>query len=203
MAEKSKGQKKQNIILPICLALAFGFLLGVVVTVFKLNPTIPQGTAPQANSQQAGHVDSEQDQAIHNLEAKVTANPEDSDAWVHLGHLYYDSKQPEKAIGAYTKSLELKPGDANLYTDLGVMYRRTDQPQKAIESFDKAIAIDSIHIHSRLNKGIVMLYDLNNPEAAFVAWEEVLQIDPEAKLANGDPLKSAMEQIKKDLATQK
>lgn len=203
MAEKSKGQKKQNIILPIGLALVFGFLLGVAFTVFKLNPTTPQVTPQQTNTQQAGHVDSEQDQAIHNLEAKVTANPEDADSWVHLGHLYYDSKQPEKAISAYTKSMELKPGDPNLYTDLGVMYRRTNQPQKAIESFDKAIAMDSMHIHSRLNKGIVMLYDLNDPEGAFVAWEEVLIIDSEAKLANGDPLKSAMEQIKKDLATQK
>ena len=31
----------------------------------------------------------------------------------------------------------------------------------------------------------------------------VLKIDPEATLANGDSLKTAMEQIKKDLATQK
>ena len=113
----------------------------------------------------------------------MTPHPENFENWIRLGHLYYDADQPEKAIAAYTKSLELHSGDANLLTDLGVMYRRTKQPEKAIEFFDQAIKKDPSHLPSRFNKGIVLMYDLNDPTGAIAAWDELLAIDPEAKTA--------------------
>ena len=110
---------------------------GIAFTVYKgarpesAPSTIYDGQSPSQND--------ETDQAILNLEAEVTANPENFENWIRLGHLYYDANQPEKAIAAYTKSLELHSGDANLLTDLGVMYRRAKQPEKAIEFFNQAI----------------------------------------------------------------
>ena len=105
-----------------------GFIAGVAFSVYKgkIIDTNPSMVASQSESNTGG-------QAILELEAKVAANPDDFASWIQLGHLYYDSDQPEKAIAAYTKSLELHSGDANLLTDLGVMYRRTKQPEKAIE----------------------------------------------------------------------
>ncbi len=201
MVEKSKGKKKQNILLPVCLAFVVGFVAGVAFAVFKLDSSAMPDTAHQT-TQQAPQPDPHQNDAILALEAKVTANPEDVDAWVQLGHLYYDSNLPKKAIGAYTKSLELHSGTANLYTDLGVMYRRDNQAEKAIESFDKAISMDPNHEFSRLNKGIVLLYDLDKPEEAFASWDEVLKINPDAKIATGQPLKEVLPQIKAELAKQ-
>ena len=198
MSEKSKGGRKQNGILIVSIAFICGFVAGVGFTVFKMDSSTAD--VVHQTSQQQPQADPQQAQAILNLEAKVTSNPNDGQSWLQLGHLYYDSNQPEKAIGAYTKTLELQPGDANLYTDLGVMYRRVDKPETAIEMFNKAIEIDALHEFSRLNKGIVLLYDLNDPEGAFASWEEVLKINPNAQIANGNLLKDVIPQIKADLA---
>lgn len=77
----------------------------------------------------------------------------------------------EKAISAYTKSLELHPENPDVWTDLGVMYRRSDQPVEAIKAFDKAIGIDPKHEASHLNKGIVLMHDLYDREGAIQVWE--------------------------------
>ena len=108
--------------------------------------------------------------------------------------------QPDKAIEAYTRSLALHPGDANLMTDLGVMYRNTGQKDKAIESFDKARQLDPKHEPSRLNKGIVLLFDMNDPAGAIASWEELLRINPEAKMTDGTSVREFIAQLKKELA---
>lgn len=171
-----------------------GFLAGVTFTVYKgkiigSEPSTPAAVQPQTQN----NADS---QAIRDLEAEVAAHPDNFEIWIQLGHLYYDGDQPEKAIAAYTKSLELHSGDANLLTDLGVMYRRIEQPEKAIELFDQAIKLDPNHLPSRFNKGIVLMYDLNDPKGAIATWDELLAINPEAKTGSGEPIREFVDKIK-------
>jgi tetratricopeptide (TPR) repeat protein len=78
------------------------------------------------------------------------------------------------------------------------MYRSEGQSKKAIEFFDQAIALDPTHEHSRLNKGIVLMYDLHNPDKAIAAWEELLRINPEARTASGDSVRDFIEEVKKE-----
>ncbi|MGB3223309.1 MAG: tetratricopeptide repeat protein [Desulforhopalus sp.] len=187
-------KKQQGQLVTYFMIFVFGFLSGIAFTVYK-GPS--SGVAPSTVAQgQSEPHDHETEQAIINLEADVTANPENFESWVRLGHLYYDSNQPEKAIAAYNKSLEFHSGDANLLTDLGVMYRRTKQPEKAIDLFNEAIKKDPAHLPSRFNKGIVLMYDLNDPKEALAAWEELLKINPQAKTASGQPIIEFVEKIK-------
>ena len=94
--------------------------------------------------------------------------------------------------------MELHTGDANLLTDLGVMYRSIGQPKKALEYFDRAIALDPTHQPSRLNKGIVLMYDLHSPDKAIATWEELLRIDPEARTAGGDSVRDLIKEVKNE-----
>jgi cytochrome c-type biogenesis protein CcmH/NrfG len=198
LRQEKKSNKNQ--IFTFFIIFVVGFLSGIAFTVYKGSP--PGGTAPTAASDGQTQ-NSESSLAILDMEAEVTANPENFESWIRLGHLYYDANQPEKAIAAYTKSLELHSGDANLLTDLGVMYRRTKQPEKAIELFDQAIKKDPSHLPSRFNKGIVLMYDLNDPQGAIASWEELLVIDPEAKAANGQHIHDFVDKIKAELAAKK
>ncbi len=191
-----KGQKGQ--LVTYFIIFVFGFLSGIAFTVYK-GGSLESAPSTTAEGQAQLQKD-ETSQAILNLEAAVTANPKNFETWIQLGHLYYDSDQPEKAIAAYTKSLELHSGDANLLTDLGVMYRRTNQPEKAIEYFNKAIQMDPTHLPSRFNKGIVLLHDLNDPQGAIVTWEELLKIDPQAKTGSGQPIREFVDTIKAEQA---
>ncbi len=201
MTEKSTLVKKETLIYALFIGFAIGFISGAVFAVNKLGPSTPsQQVTGAPATDTSSQLSSQQLEAIANLEAEVTANPDNVEAWTRLGHLYYDTEQPNKAIKAYTHSLELKPNNADVWTDLGVMYRRTKQPDKAIESFEKAFSIQPNHAPSRLNKGIVLLYDFDKPVAAIAAWEELLAINPEAKLNNGMDLKQAVDELKKDIA---
>ena len=196
MAEPKATIGKQTFYLTIFIVFICGFLAGVGFTVFKMDSP---GTNTSTNITQQQGASQQETQAILNLEAEVTSNPENFNAWTQLGHLYFDTDQYQKAIGAYTRSLELHSGDANLWTDLGVMYRRSGDSAKAIEAFDKAISMNSSHEPSRLNKGIVLFYDFGKADEAIASWESVLQINPKAVMANGNNLRAFIDQIKADL----
>lgn len=195
MAQKSKGKNGSNQILIIGVAFLCGFLAGVGFTVFKLDGLGAKPAVQQQAAAPANQIDPQQAEAIATLEQKVTTTPDDYKSWITLGHLYFDSNQPQKAILAYTNSLKYHEGDADLYTDLGVMYRRTGQPEKAIESFDKAISQDTLHIHSRLNKGIVLYYDIKDTNGAIASWKDALKIDPEIQLGDGSYLKDVIKTL--------
>jgi cytochrome c-type biogenesis protein CcmH/NrfG len=203
MSEKSNMVKKETLIYALLIGFVAGFIGGAIFAVYKLTPSTPQAPTqtqsqkPAANN--AEQLSNQQAEAITNLEAEVTARPENVAAWIQLGHLYYDTDQTEKAIKAYTRSLELQPDNADVLTDMGVMYRRNKQSDKAIEAFEKAYSVNPKHEPSRLNKGIVLLYDYNKPEEAIAAWEELLLVNPEAKLNNGTPLTQAIAEIRKEI----
>lgn len=191
----SDTKKQQPPYLTFIIIFILGFAGGIGFAVFKLGTG--NGNAPvPAVTQQTDDQAAQTSAAITNLEAEVTANPENFASWVQLGHLYFDTNQPEKAIAAYTTSLKYHSGDANLLTDLGVMYRLTKQPQKAIELFEKAQAMDSQHQPSRYNEGIVRLYDLNDTKGAVAAWEELLTINPDATAGDGQKMREFINQLK-------
>ncbi|MDK9708473.1 MAG: tetratricopeptide repeat protein [Desulforhopalus sp.] len=196
------GNRSQLILCSIIFVL--GFLSGVAFTVYKSNSMAPSASpTATASGEQPHQHDNEIGQAIHNIEAEVTANPDNFKAWTQLGNLYYDTDQATKAIAAYNKSLELHKGDANLLTDLGVMYRKDNQPKKALELFDKAIQEDPTHMPSRYNKGIVLYYDLSDPQGAIASWEGMLTIDPQAKTNNGMAISEIINQLKAEAAKAK
>ncbi len=107
MATEQQSVTKQTLYTTVFIVFIAGFLAGVGFTVYKMDsPTAPvsqQGAAKPAISEQ-------QNQAILNLEAEVTANPQNFNSWTQLGHLYFDTDQYQKAIAAYNKSLELHSG---------------------------------------------------------------------------------------------
>jgi len=119
------------------------------------------------------------------LETEVARNPQNTQAWIQLGHVYFDTGRHARAIDAYRKALALKPDNADVLTDLGIMYRRSGQPQRAVETFDRAVAVDPRHETARLNKGIVLLHDLGDREGAIRTWEALLEINPLA-MASAD-----------------
>ena len=183
------------IIAVICLAV--GFLAGKFYSsVFSGDRKVRKVTVKQPASPAPVPVPAPKAGVISALEKEVAANPKNAEAWARLGHAYFDSSSFEKAIHAYKKHLELNPGNANVWTDMGVMYRRSGKPEEALRSFNKAIEIDPRHRQSRFNKGIVLMHDLKDPEAGVKAWEELVNLYPDARTQDGRPLKELVEKFK-------
>ena len=206
MAKQSKNVesqyvRKETFWLVALLALAVGFFAGVMFAIFKSEnvavPGQPQAQMPQAQSPQQQAVDPGRLSMIAALEKETQANPANEKAWIELGNSYFDTGQHEKSIQAYRKALEINPNNANVWTDMGVMYRRSGNPQEAINSFDRAIEVDPKHEVSRMNKGIVLLHDMNDMEGAIQAWEGLLEVNPVAMSPTGQSIDQMVQQMKK------
>ena len=205
MAKKNSSEgnfvKKETMLVVALVTLVVGFLGGVFYSAFQSGRTgnVQTASAPpqqqQQQQQQQPGLTGEQARAILNLEQEVATNPENVEAWTQLGHVYFDTNNVSKAIGAYEKSLELSPDDPNVLTDLGVMYRRDGAFEKALASFDQAIAIAPTLQQPRFNKGVVLYYDLKDKDGAIKAWEELLKVNPNATTPNGVPLSEAIKNL--------
>lgn len=178
-------------------AVIVGFLGGVVFSAYKSGVGL-DGSAPGPSGQTAQKQDISNNlaQEINDLEKELSLHPENIEALIRLGNLYFDTEQPGKAIMAYNKALELNPGNPDVLTDLGVMYRRKGQPLEAIKVFDKAIKIDPRHEASRFNKGVVLLHDLNDSEGAIMAWEKLVEVNPFARVHDNELVLELIKKIK-------
>jgi cytochrome c-type biogenesis protein CcmH/NrfG len=202
MTTTGKMVKKETMLIAIAISLLLGFLTGIIFTTYKLSPS--KTTASQSDKgheQQGITLNNEQSKDIAALEAEVEKNHDNGEVWTRLGNLYYDTNQFKKAITAYTHALDLVPANADILTDLGVMYRLDKQPDKAIESFDKAIQTNPRHEPSRLNKGVVLLYDLGRIPEALQTWQELLGVNPNAVTANGQSVRDLVADVTKETGT--
>lgn len=194
--------KTENLILCVLIAVAVGFVGGVFFGIYRA-PVIAQppgatgGMPPQGQQQASGPMPltPEKRAEIEGLKSMAEKTPDSPEAWIQLGHIYFDTGQHHEAIKAYEKALAIAPNNANVLTDLGVMYRRTQQPRKAVESFDKAIQVEATHEIARFNKGIVLLHDLEDPPGAVAAWRELVAINPNAKAPNGQPVQMLIQRF--------
>jgi cytochrome c-type biogenesis protein CcmH/NrfG len=203
MAKQQKGSqgqyvRKQTLLMVSLLCLAVGFFGGVVFAVFKSDSHAPVTSAPPP----MGAPSPVNSDRITALKSRAEAEPDNAVAWTELGNAYFDSNQYDASINAYRKSLELNPDNPNVWTDMGVMYRRSGKPEEAIQAFDQAIAADPQHEVSRMNKGIVMLHDLNDANGAIKAWEGLLEVNPIAVAPNGISIDQMVTQLKKQQAGQ-
>ncbi|HLO26158.1 MAG TPA: tetratricopeptide repeat protein [Geobacteraceae bacterium] len=131
---------------------------------------------------------------IETAEKIVAAEPKNRQAWVQLGNDYFDTGQPQKAVNAYAKALELKPDDPNVLTDQGVMYRQLKQFDLAIANFEKAQQLNPNHLQSLFNLGMVYAQDLKQDDKAIKAWNRYLELDPSSPTAQ--QIKGMIEQLK-------
>ncbi len=196
--KKDDYVKKDTMLIVAIVAFAIGFFGGVVLTVYKTRTGESVKTpAPPPQAQTAQGDATEMAVKIFELEKRTAQIPDDVEAWVQLGNLYFDTDNFAKAITAYEKSLELNPKNPNVLTDLGVMYRRSGQPKEAVKVFDRAIQADPRHETSRFNKGVVLMHDLKDVEGAIKAWEGLVEINPLAVSSSGQPIDQLIQQLKK------
>ncbi|MCU0559835.1 MAG: tetratricopeptide repeat protein [Desulfobacterales bacterium] len=189
--------RKETALLMALLALAVGFFGGVFFGVYKSGPSVARmpGASPAPQRDFSGEIAA--------LERQTREEPANVGAWIELGNLYFDVDQYEKSILAYRRALELQPDNADVWTDMGVMQRKAGRSAEAVASFDRATAANPKHEISRLNKGIVLLHDLQDPQGAIRAWEGLLEINPTASFPGGMSVDQMIQQLKKQVAEKK
>ena len=116
---------------------------------------------------------------IENYKEILRKDPNNLQALIGIGNLYFDTKQDLLAIENYQKALALDPSNANVRTDMAVCYRRTGNPDRAVEELKKAISTSPRHAQSRYNLGVILIHDKNDVEGGIKAWEALLENVPD------------------------
>ncbi|MFZ3208200.1 MAG: tetratricopeptide repeat protein [Geobacteraceae bacterium] len=165
---------KENILYTV-IALLVG-ILGTVLVVGVVNKN-QSATEVNGTVSMGGGSPIDYKARIAEAEKIVVREPNNLPAWIQLGNDYFDTDQPQKAINAYAKALELDPRNPNVLTDQGIMFRKVGWFDKAISNFKKARKLDPGHLQSIYNTGLVYADDLKQPDKALQAWSLYLQLD--------------------------
>lgn len=186
--------KQSTLIICVVFALMCGLYGGYLIGSINAD----RADAPQAQApQQTQPKNPASDPAFTRAQQEVNANPQDPEAWNHLGHWYFDNDMPREAIKAYESSLILKPGDPNVITNMGVMYRNLHDHEKALELFRQASALDGSHLQSRFNQGIVLFFDLKKEDEGIKVWSDLLKLAPDYRAPGGSRLADMVNDYKK------
>lgn len=113
----------------------------------------------------------------------LESNPEDDNALVGLGNLYFDHQQFQLAINMYERALKIQPGNTYVRTDLGVAYFNLGLPDIAIEEFQKVLKENPNHVTAHYNMGIVLWKGKNDFEGAKSEFKKVIELAPNDRLA--------------------
>jgi len=185
---------KQENLVYIIVALLVGLLGGFLI--FSVANKNKSASAPPAVPMGSGSP-ADYTQRIIEAEKVVAQDPKNYQAWVQLGNDYFDTEQPQKAVNAYGKALELEANHQNtpnVLTDQGVMYRKMGLFDKAIANFEKASKLDPKHSQSLFNLGVVYANDLKQNDKAIDAWQRYLALD--AMSPQGQQVKAMVEELK-------
>lgn len=134
---------------------------------------------PGSTPQQQGASPEMLAKAADPLLTQLKLNPGSFDLLVQLGNLYYDGQSYPQAIEYYERALKVQPNNADVRTDLGTSYWYNGDPDKALASFDKSLAVRPNHPGTLFNVGIVKWQGKKDPKGAVVAWEKLLQTNPD------------------------
>jgi len=117
-------------------------------------------------------------QNINNLEAKLSANPDDSETLLELAHLKNDSGFYDKAIPLYQRYLEKFPENADARIDMGVCMYNLGNYDNAIREMKKALEYEPNHQIGHLNLGVVNL-TAGNIDVAKEWFQKAVELGPD------------------------
>jgi len=138
-----------------------------------------QNTPSQnVSTQQNAQAEAALSQAVAPFEDAVKKNPNDYDALVQLGNLYYDARQYPRAIQDYERALKIHPENADVRTDMGTAYWYAGNVDKALTEMQTSLKYRPGHPQTLFNLGWIRWQGKADPKGAVQAWEELLKDNP-------------------------
>ncbi|MFQ6117402.1 MAG: tetratricopeptide repeat protein [Candidatus Bipolaricaulia bacterium] len=165
--------KRKSLVLILGVAFAL-VAIGVAFIVPRL------GQAPQQSPVAQDKALTEQ---IKLYESKVGEEPENADYRAKLGELYFQGGDWDKALGNFTKAVELDPQNVDLQIKLAIIYWHSGDIEAGIRQLDEALQLDPSRVTTRFYRGILLSTVKGREAEAIAELEEVIKLDPNSELA--------------------
>lgn len=117
---------------------------------------------------------------VADLRAAADRAPEDLQARIALGNLYFNALRFADAVPWYEAALALDPEAIDVSTDLGVAYFYLDDTDRALAQFARSLEVDPTDAKTMLNLGIVRAYGKQDLDGAIEVWEEAVRVAPDS-----------------------
>ncbi len=134
------------------------------------------------------------DAEIESHKSALRKDPNNLQALIGLGNVYYQTGRDREAVESFGKALALDPSNANVRTDMAVCLRRIGDFDRAVGELKKAVAANPRHYQSRYNLGVILAQDKKDLEGAIRAWEGLLENVPDYPYR--DQLKAEIERLR-------
>jgi cytochrome c-type biogenesis protein CcmH/NrfG len=118
-------------------------------------------------------------QSVVPLLEAVNRNPDDYDALVKLGDLYYDGQQFPNAIQYYERAVAIHPENPDVRTDLGTAYWYSGNADKALAEMETSLKYKPGHPQTLFNLGWVKWQGKADAKGAVAAWQKLLKANPD------------------------
>ena len=121
-------------------------------------------------------------EADSELRRLLIKSPEYTMALVHLGTCMNAMGRAEQAEKPLNKAIQIDPTLSDAWYQRGLLYLDFGRLDEAFSDFESAAKCNPRHLDAKLRIAAI-LHDGDSSEAAVSAWREVLNIDPENRLA--------------------
>jgi cytochrome c-type biogenesis protein CcmH len=163
------------------------FALAVVVAGYATIGT-PQALDPAARSARGGAGDhaitAQQIQGmIDKLAARLKEQPDDADGWAMLGRSYAVLGQPQQALPAFKRAMELRPDDAALladYADMLALANNRNLEGEPSRLIARALELDPNNLKA-LSLAGTAAFLRKDYALALRHWEKMAQLAPDAE----------------------
>jgi tetratricopeptide (TPR) repeat protein len=106
--------------------------------------------------QQASLYKAAQEEAINNFITLINEqNPPRANLFFNLGCLYQEMGDSERAISAYSKTLEINPSHENALNNLGNTYRDLGKMEEALKTYEKALKVNPFRADPNISVGSI------------------------------------------------
>jgi len=132
----------------------------------------PSGELPEAERASLARATAE-------LEASLTARPDDYLSYYNLGNLYTQRRQFEQAVGMYDTATRLRPDSIPPLINASLAYNVLGRNDKAEQNLRRALQLDATNYAANLNLGM-LLGEMGRLKQAEAAFRTAAKADPNA-----------------------
>ncbi len=134
------------------------------------------------------------EELIKGYEAELAANPDNFEALVGIATQYEALDQPDLAAEYLQKAISLRPEDGPLHQRLAAIYMHpaTANYEEAVPVLNQLTSLEPENAQAFLLLGVAQR-ELGNTDAAVLAWNKYLELEPEG--ASADDVRAQMETL--------